>query len=316
MTLPSGTHNTYDAVGQRESLSNEIHMISPTETPFQMMVPHPKGKAVREEWQTDALAAAASNAQLEGDTASIDAPTPTVRLSNIMQISRKVPAVDGTLEEVVKAGRASEMAYQITKRLKELKRDKELILTGNQASVAGDASTARKLGSLRAWMTTNVNKDAGGSNGGFSGGTVSAATNSATVRALEQEMVLALSQQIYDAGGNPTVMMTGTFNKRKVSGFTGYATATRTAESKKLVASIAIFETDFHVLRVMPNRFQPGRNVYLLDLDYWSIPELRPTFMKPLAETGDSESKLIINEYTLESKNEAASGCIADLTTS
>ena len=48
-----------------------------------------KASAVNHEWQTQALAAVnTSNAQLEGDDATADATTATVRLGNICQISQ------------------------------------------------------------------------------------------------------------------------------------------------------------------------------------------------------------------------------------
>jgi hypothetical protein len=43
---------------------------------------------------------------------------------------------------------------------------------------------------------------------------------------------------------------------------------------------------------------------------------LRPFTVQDLAKTGDSEIKQLLCEYTLVSKNEAASGKIADCTTS
>jgi hypothetical protein len=43
---------------------------------------------------------------------------------------------------------------------------------------------------------------------------------------------------------------------------------------------------------------------------------LRPFQVQDLAKTGDAEKKQLLVEYTLVSKNEAASGKIADLTTS
>lgn len=315
MALPSSTFTTYDAIGQKEDVSPIIDMISPTDTPFQMLAKRGKAIAVRHEFQTDALASPdTGNAVLEGDAATTDAATPTVRLSNICQISDKVPRVAGTLEAVQKYGRGSELAYQMSKRSKEWKRDVEAILTSNQASVAGDATTARKLGSLRAWLTTNTSVGAGGSNGGFSGGAITAATNG-TTRAFGEDLLRTVNQACYDAGGEPRVLMVGTFNRRVVSSFTGYSTATREADSRKIVATVDVYVTDFGALKVTTNRFQPGRNAYMLDMDHWEIPWLRPPFYKDLAVDGDSERKQLIGEYTLASLNEAASGVIADLTT-
>jgi hypothetical protein len=81
-----------------------------------------KAKAVNHEWQTDELAAAASNANIEGDDSSTNTAVPTVRLNNYCQIFKKTIQVSGTQESVNKAGRDSEIAYQLMKRGKEIKR--------------------------------------------------------------------------------------------------------------------------------------------------------------------------------------------------
>ena len=57
-------------------------------------------------------------------------PTATSRLGNICQISLKTTLVSGTLDAVSKAGRKEELAYQMSKRAKELKRDMERAYVG------------------------------------------------------------------------------------------------------------------------------------------------------------------------------------------
>jgi Xaa-Pro aminopeptidase len=122
MAAPSGTFQAYQAVGNREDLTDAIYNISPTETPFVTMAAKVKAKAVNHEWQTDELLAAAKNSNIEGDDSAVNTAVPTVRLSNRLQIFKKTIQVAGTQEAVDKAGRASEIAYQLMKRGKELKR--------------------------------------------------------------------------------------------------------------------------------------------------------------------------------------------------
>ncbi|HAI43769.1 MAG TPA: head protein, partial [Maribacter sp.] len=146
MAQVSGTFSTYDAVGIREDLTDIIYNISPTDTPFMSGIAKAKATGVTHEWQLDTLASAASdNAVIEGDTFSFSQPAATTRKSNTSQISTKTVLVSGTLEAVNKAGRNSEIAYQISKRSSELKRDMESSLTANNAPVTGNDSTAREL---------------------------------------------------------------------------------------------------------------------------------------------------------------------------
>jgi hypothetical protein len=154
MAQLAGTTDTYDLKGQREDLMNKIFMITPEDTPFMSNIGRNRGSAVRHEWQTDVLAAPdTSNAQIEGDEYVYADRSPTVRVGNLMQISRKPVNISRTLEVVDKAGRQSEVAYQVAKAGKELKKDMEAILLANQASVVGNNSTARKLGGFAAWLT-------------------------------------------------------------------------------------------------------------------------------------------------------------------
>ena len=126
MALPSNTLTSFSAVGNREDLADIIYDISPAETPFLSAIPKTKATGVKHEWQTHSLTAASgTNKVLEGDDATTDASTTTARVYNYRQISDKVARVTGTQEAVNKAGRRSEMAFQMEARMKEIKRDVE-----------------------------------------------------------------------------------------------------------------------------------------------------------------------------------------------
>ncbi|GCC46012.1 hypothetical protein chiPu_0030035, partial [Chiloscyllium punctatum] len=132
MALPTNTVTTYQAIGNREDLSDMIYRIDPTDTPFMSGVDKEKASAVNHEWQTQALAPASNaNAQLEGDDPTANALVPTVRLGNLCQISYKMAQVSGTQQAVDHAGRDNELAYQEMLRGLELKRDIETILVGS-----------------------------------------------------------------------------------------------------------------------------------------------------------------------------------------
>ena len=140
MATVTGTTSTFSAVGEREDLTDVIWDISPTDTPFQSSSARVQATGVTHEWQTDALAAAAANAQLEGDDVAFTTQAATTRLNNKCQISRKQVVVSGTLRAVDVAGRDDELAYQIAKVGREIRRDIELTLTQNQASSAGSVT--------------------------------------------------------------------------------------------------------------------------------------------------------------------------------
>ena len=313
MAQPTNTFDTYDSIGEREDLSDVIYNISPTDTPFLSSAAKTKATAVLHEWQTDSLAAAStSNAVIEGDEATLDAVTATTRLSNSCQIMDKTVVITGTQEVVDKAGRASELAYQIAKKAKELKRDLEAQLTTNNAEVTGSATAAREMGSLRAWVATN---DVMGTSG-TSGAAGNTAATDGTQRVFTESLLKSVIKSVWNEGGNPTMIMVGPFNKQKLSGFTGNSTRFDAGADATLYTSVDVYASDFGQLQVVPNRFSRDREAWVLDMDFWGVAFLRDFSMHDLAKTGDTEKKQLLLEATLESRNEAASGCVADLTTS
>ena len=311
------TYKTYESVGNREDLTDVIYNISPTDTPFMSSVGKTNATAVYHEWQTDSLAdASTANAVVEGADASSATLAPTTRVGNRTQISQKTIQIAGTLESIDKAGRKSEKAYQLSKASAELKRDMEKILLSNQAAVTGDASTARKLGSLQAWLETNY---VGAGTAGADGTT---ARVSGTDAAFTETMLKNAVKSAYEQGGNPSVLMVTPTQKQVVSGFAGIAEQRYQAPSNApttIVGAADVYLSDFGTLSVVPNRFMSadaddnGEVAFVLDPEYASIAYLRPFATNELAKTGDSEKTQLLVEYTLEVKNEKAHAIIADL---
>ena len=314
MAQPTDTFSSYDAVGNREDLANIIYDISPTDTPFMNGIAKNTATATFHEWQTDSLAAAsATNAVIEGDDATTDASTATARLGNYTQISDKVPRVTGTQRATDSAGRADEFAYQIMKRGKELKRDVESSLLANNARVAGNDTTAREAAGVESWLATNTSRAGDGADP--TGDGTNAATDG-TQRAFTETQLKEVLRECWDAGGNPDMIMVGAFNKQQLSSFSGNATRTIESGEKKLVNAIDVYVGDYGDLAVVPNRFMRSRSALVLEMDMWAMSVLRDFQEFDLAKTGDTDRKQLLIEYTLESRNEAASGIIADLTTS
>jgi len=321
MALPTSTFATYQAVGNREDLSDMIYRIDPTDTPFMSGAEKEKASAVNHEWQTQALAAASSaNAQLEGDDPNTTVTTPTVRLGNLCQISYKVARVSGTQQAVDHAGRDNELAYQEMLKGLELKRDIETILVGtNQAKVTGDTATPRKTASILSWIKSNTSKGTAGSPADpvAADGTGTRTDASSAIAFTEARLKTVLSS-IWINGGKPGNIFTGAFNKQVFSTFTGRSTAMEEAKSKKIVASVDAYESDFGKLKVIANRFQRPADVLVLEMDKWAVAYLngRNMISIPLAKTGDSDRSQILAEYSLVARNEKASGGIFDNTAS
>lgn len=318
MTVPSGTTQTYQVVGRREDLTDVIHDVTPTDTPFMSAIGKGTASNTFHEWQTDALAAATSaNAVIEGDDPANDTLTATVRLGNYTQLADKVIQVSSTQRAANNAGRGDELSYQLMKRGKELKRDIESTLTSNNASVAGAAGVARKAAGFEAWIQTNDDRGAGGSNTAFTGGIQAAATDG-TQRAYTETALKNVLQLCWENGGDPNLVMVGAFNKKVMSGFTGIADAVRDTGSKRatIVGAADVYISDFGQLDIVANRFSRSRSALVVDPSMWKLCYYQRFNTTDLAKTGHSDRKMLAVEFTLESCNELSSGVVADLLTS
>ena len=311
------TFTRHEAVGAREDLTDMIYNISPTDTPIMSSIGKGRATAVYHEWQTDSLASAdTTNAAVEGADASAATLSPTVRLGNYTQIVQKTVQVSGTLEAVDKAGRRSEKAYQLAKASSELKRDIEAIITANQGRDQGSSTTARKMASLLSWIKSNTNKGAG-TTAGTDPTTIGVSTRGdGTTRTFQESMLKEVVQKVFSSGGTPTLLVVPPALKQVVSGFTGLSQHRYNSNATgdiTILAGADLYQSDFGVLQIVPNRFMRTRDALVLDPEYASLNYLRPFTTNDLAKAGDSEKTQLLAELTLEVKNEAAHGGIFDL---
>ena len=297
MAIVANTFLTYDAIGNREDLTDLITNISPTKTPVLSRLKSNAAKGVTHDFQTDELAAAATNAVVEGNDATFPALTPTTRLTNTCQIMAKYLIVSGTQDVVSKAGRKSELAYQVGKKSKELARDMEYGLLQNAAVVTGNSTTARQFKGIAGWITTN-----------------STALASADVT---QANVDDAMSDIWNEGGEGKLLVCHSHNKKTIAGFTTGVTKNLDADDKRLVYSVDVYEPPIGgVVTVVPDHFISTSVIDILDPDLWCLSYLRRTRIEPLAKTGDATKRQMLVEFTLESRQEKGNAELTGTSTS
>ena len=289
---------TYDATAIREDLSDVIYDISPTDTPFMSSIAG-KGSVSNTlfEWQTEALASAViNNYHVEGADAGTAATTVTARVTNQTQISKKVVEVSGSHEAVNNAGKKSELAHQLAKASKELKRDMEGSLLANNAAAAGNATTARETRGAAHWITTNVT-DAG---------------SSSTHAAMVEADVLAAAEAVWTAGGEASTILLGATNKKLITAMSGRADSVRSVSDNNTTIqnAVDVYVSDFGTYNIVMDRFCDQDVVYFLDHDMWSVDYLRDFQTVDIARAGDGEKKMLLVEYGLRCGNEAANAKI------
>lgn len=313
MATVSGQIKDANVNGKPRDLSKLIFDVSPTDTPFLTMCGRATASQTLHEWQTDALKAPGANAQKEGIDVTTFAGSNTTELSNKTQILMKAVNVSGTAQAVVQNGVTKQYTHQMALRMKEIKKDLEFALLSNQLA-AGESTNGRLMTGLPCWLTTNF---AGGTSGAVA--TSSSACTAGTARVPTEALLKALLTSIYNAGGNPnTIMMAPDIRVKMSEVLTGGSTKMEKAEMKKATAVIDVYVSDFGALKLVPNRVQAYVTyskacAFVLDPEYWKVAYLRPFQEQRLAVTGDSEKGFIVAEATLEARNEASSGVLADL---
>jgi len=300
--------------GMREDLSDIIYNISPEETPFMSAIGRSTCDNTYFEWQVDELAEPVDNRFHEGhDEWDADEHGEPMRIGNYTQISGKSIRTSGTVEAVNFAGRKSSMAYQMAKKAKELKIDMETMLLGldGMEPGSGPGGTPRITGGVGAWIQTNlINATATASPWDYGKTPPTAGAD----KAVEEQDLRDCIKMCWDSGAKPTVVMVDGALKMAISQLSQSVSELRTAANNKspayVVAAVDIYVSDFGNLQIVPNRWMPEKTAYLLDYDFWDVAYLRPFQTVDLAKTGDSDQKMMIVEYGLRSKNEAANGAI------
>ena len=312
MAAPTNTLISSAAVGNREDLSDIIYRVVPEETPFIQNIGTAKANAVLHEWQTESLASAASNINVEGNAYTFTTANLTTRLGNTCQILVKTASISETEDAVKKAGRTSETARQKLLRGLEAKRDLELQAIGNNASVA---SGSRALGGALAWCTSNTSVGAGGSNGATQAGGTTAATNG-TQRAFTETLLKTVMASTFNSGGKPSQMYMGATQKQEFSSFTGIAVNRHEVTGNKMAVvtgAADVYVSDFGSLNAIPHAYGLTRDVLGIDPKYWGMAVLRPWASQELAMISDATQFAIVTEQTLEARNEKSSFAIRDL---
>lgn len=320
MAIVANTFTTFDAKGIREDLSNIISRVAREDTPLISNIGKESVSNTFFEWQVDDLATASStNVQLEGDDiASFEAVTPTVRVGNWTSIGRKTIVITGTHEKVEKAGRKSEMAYQVAKKGLELRRDFEALFTAsNVAGTGGTTTTARKTGSLLNWVKTNTSRGAGGADPATTT-TPTGVRTDGTQRNITENLFKEVLQKIYSSGGKTDMVMVGPVNKQNISAkFAGVVQNRREAGKgpATIIGAVDFYLGDFGGVSIAPSIYQRERDCWFIDSNELAMATLRPYQVMDLAKTGDADKKLLLMEAGLKVNNEKAHGLLADLTT-
>lgn len=322
MAQPTNTFDSYDALGNREDLQDKIYMVSPEKTPVVSSIRRFTATQRLHEWQRDSLATPnKDNAVIEGDDRTGTALTATSRVANTVQLFDKVAVVSATQEKTKSAGRGSEMKYQISKKMVELKRDIEAMVLSDNVAVAGNSTTARKSAGLGAMVYTNISHGGAGATPAHTSGLATTAQTAGTNRAFTETLLKTVSQATYTASGEfPSLISLTPSHKGTFSAFAGIAVNRyQVAKGKQgvIVGGADVYMSDFGELTAVPNYVQATANAttaFVLNPEYMGIAYLGGFKSEPLAKTGHTEKELVSAEACLVVTSETAQAAVKNLT--
>ena len=331
MAQATNTTDTYDvaaAGGNREDLSDVIFDLFPEDTWALTTLDKEDGNATLTEWLGDELAAATSNARIEGDVTDAAAISPPARYGNYMQILGKTFLISRTQERVSKAGRSSEAARESMKQMRELKRDMEYAFTRNQIGTAGGSGTARTMAGMEAWIggtassaaathvvlsTTTASATTVPVTSGVPGTAIVDGTNTAAF--VSSDLNFAL-EAAWAEGGDPRVILVSAKQKQAADQFTSIATRfvdVGRANEASITGAANLYVSDFGRHQVILHRYMRTSVALCLDPSMWAIRFLDRPFSEELAKQGDGRKYQMLTECTLVARNWRANSKVVAL---
>ncbi len=201
-------------------------------------------------------------------------------------------------------------------------------MMGKQASTAGSASAAAKLGALQGYISGGIGnivysgaKGTGTTTPGWSSGNTGTIVDPSATAALDETKFKSLVKLCYDNGAeNADVFMVGSFNRQKASQFQGIADLyreTNTRPTASILGTASVYISDFSGpagIKIVSNRFQSSDVGMLLDMDMVQVGFLRPYTSYELAKTGDSTARSIVAEFSILPISPESHGKIVGLT--
>lgn len=281
---------SYQAGTRKEDLMDFIADVSPDDNPLTTLFGTSEASNTVHEWTEDYVARPTSvSAAVEGSDAVFSDLSNPSRRTNITQIIRQTYRVSDTIRAVDVAGMSDMLDYQASKAATEWKNQLEYSVV--RATIAsGDSGVARQMAGIEATITSHYTAR-------LSGTSLS-----------ETE----LNSMVYDVAND--VGMENVFDmlvlplqlRQKVSTFTAGSTKFVDASDKRLTRPVAVYESDFNVMRVFAHKDVTSSNatagpaVLGLKEDKWKLAYLRKPERTELAKTGSSDKGMIEGEVTLE----------------
>lgn len=291
MAMLSGALQTYNDTVRREDLMDVLVDVSPDSNYIQTFAGTSSASQTLHEWGEDYIGRNTSNAvTIEGNEAAFSALTQPTRKNNICQIIMQTFAVSETERQVNKLSPKDAFAYQQGKAMQTWKNQFEFALfRGTKAS--GASGVGREMDGLRNTIVTD--------------GLYTLRASGTSLSEAEFSDVVVASWNITDEYVFDLVLTTAS-KKRDISKFTANNTRNISAEDKRLVNTISIFESDFGIHEIRAHKDTLTADLVGVKKSNINIAYLRKPKMVELATTGDTMKGMIVGEATIETRGARA----------
>ena len=304
MAKVANAMTTYQAGANREDLSDRIYNIDPFDTPVVSMIGRRNVKNRTFDWQTEALPAVdLTNAQEEGFELVRSPHVPTVRVTNVTQISKRDATVSASQEASDAAGKNSEMAHQMAIKSKMLKCDVESIAVSRQGQSSTHATDGIRKTESIPHQIARGQKPAGTASGHVFGTTAGIPDDAFDVWAdpadveFTEAMLGDAMAKAYANGAEPTRLIVPYGIKRGLVHFKGRESTQVMVGKTEVVATVDVIATDGGRVTAMPSRWLPVDLGLLLDPEYARLAFFRNFRQYPIAKIGDAETRMIVVEW-------------------
>ena len=321
--------NTYNVtnpgsgVSNREDLTDVLTILAPEETPVLSLANKSKATATFNEWTVDVLATPSSTGIQEGADISTytDKFAGRARLGNYIQLFRRDFMVS-QLQQAVESVGPARIAEAEAKSIREIKRDIEKTLCGDQDRSVEDGSSTRYVTrGLGNWIAS-----AGPADVPSNFRTPAASINSSGTT-LTENVFNSLIASIFSQTGtvDALTLVAGTTLRRTVSGFArsdnnsneNVFHVNQMATDKEITLSVNTYDSDFGIITVIngnPACLPDSSRGYILNPNYIGVAELMSLGSTRVPDQGGGQRGFVDAALALQVFSPLAHGKITAVT--
>jgi len=310
--------NPGSGVSNREDLTDVLTILAPEETPVLSLANKSKATATYNEWTVDVLATPSPTGIQEGADISsyTDKFAGRARLGNYIQLFRRDYMVS-QLQQAVESVGPARIAEAEAKAVREIKRDMELQLCGDQdRSVEDGASTRYVTRGLGDWLDSAGPGDVP-SNFRTPAGSIHSSST------LTENAFNGLIASIFSQTGTVDALslVAGTTLRRTVSGFARSDNNTnenvyhvnQMATDKEITLSVNTYDSDFGIITIIngnPACMPNSSRGYIINPNYIGVAELMSLGSTRVPDQGGGQRGFVDGAIALQVFSPLAHGKI------